>query len=69
MQIVVLVLLALIFVLVRSRLSVENPGALQHVVESIDGMINQQSLEIIGRGYERYTNYLVTLGIFILRAT
>ncbi len=66
MQILVFVLLTLVFVLVRSRLSVENPGALQHVVESMDGMINQQSFEIIGHGYERYTNYLVTLGIFIL---
>ncbi len=66
MQIVVFLLLALVFVLVRSRLSVENPGPLQHVFESFDGMINQQGLEIIGHGYERYTNYLVTLGLFIL---
>ena len=66
MQIVVFVLLVVTFVVVRSRLSVENPGALQHVVESMDGMVNQQSSEIIGHGYERYTNYLATLGIFIL---
>ena len=66
MQLVVFVLLVLIFALVRSRLSVENPGNLQHVIESIDSMISQQGLEVIGHGYERYTNYLITLGIFIL---
>jgi F-type H+-transporting ATPase subunit a len=66
MQLVVFVLLVLIFALVRSRLSVENPGNLQHVFESIDSMISQQGLEVIGHGYERYTNYLITLGIFIL---
>jgi F-type H+-transporting ATPase subunit a len=66
MQLVVFVLLVAVFALVRSRLSVENPGNLQHVFESIDSMISQQGLEVIGHGYERYTNYLITLGIFIL---
>ena len=66
MQLVVFVLLIVVFALVRSRLSVENPGNLQHVFESIDSMISQQGLEVIGHGYERYTNYLITLGIFIL---
>jgi F-type H+-transporting ATPase subunit a len=66
MQLVVFVVLLLVFALVRSRLSVENPGNLQHVFESIDSMISQQGLEVIGHGYERYTNYLITLGIFIL---
>jgi F-type H+-transporting ATPase subunit a len=66
MQLVVFVFLVLVFVLVRSRLSVENPGHLQQVFESINSMINQQGQEVIGHGYERFTNYLVTLGIFIL---
>ena len=66
MQLVVFVLLVLTFALVRSRLSVENPGNLQHVLESIDAMISRQAHEVICHGYERYTNYLVTLGIFIL---
>ena len=66
MQLVVFVFLVLVFILVRSRLSVENPGNLQHVFESLNSMIDQQGQEVIGHGYERYTNYLVTLGIFIL---
>jgi F-type H+-transporting ATPase subunit a len=66
MQIVVFVLLVLVFLLVRVRMSVENPSNLQHVFESMNTMISQQGQEVIGHGYERYTNYLVTLGIFIL---
>jgi F-type H+-transporting ATPase subunit a len=66
MQIVVFVFLVLVFALVRARLSVESPSNLQHVFESITEMISQQGHEVIGHGYERYTNYLVTLGIFIL---
>ena len=66
MQLVVFVLLVVVFALVRSRMSVEAPGHLQQVFESIDGMISQQGMEVIGHGYERFTNYLVTLGIFIL---
>lgn len=66
MQIVVFVLLVLVFVLVRMTLSVENPNPLQHVFESIYGMVDEQSQEVIGHGHARFTNYLVTLGIFIL---
>ena len=66
MQLVVFVLLVLIFVLVRMSLSVENPNPLQHVFESIYGMIDEQGHEVIGHGHARFTNYLVTLGLFIL---
>jgi F-type H+-transporting ATPase subunit a len=66
MQIVVFVFLVLVFVVVRSRLSVEDPGHLQQVFESINGMVSQQGHEIIGHGYERYVNYLTVLGLFIL---
>jgi F-type H+-transporting ATPase subunit a len=66
MQIVVFVFLVLAFVLVRSRLSVENPGHLQQVFESLDSMISQLGHEVIGHGYERYVSYLTALGLFIL---
>lgn len=66
MELLVFVLLVLIFALVRSRLSVENPGSLQHLVEGIDGFVGQQAHEVIGHGYEGYTPYLATLGIFII---
>jgi len=66
MQIVVFLLLVFVFFLVRTRLSVENPGPLQHVFEGIYGMVDQQGHDIIGDGHARFTNYLSTLGIFIL---
>lgn len=66
MEILVFVLLVLCFIILRSRLSVDNPGATQHVIESYDAFITQQSHEVIGHGYQRYTAYLATLGIFIL---
>lgn len=66
MEILVFVLLVLCFIILRSRLSVDNPGATQHIMESYDAFITQQSHEVIGHGYQRYTAYLATLGIFIL---
>lgn len=58
--------LILIFLLVRSRLSVENPGGLQHVFEGAHGFITGQADEIIGHGSDKFVAYLTTLGFFIL---
>jgi len=66
MQIVVFLLLTLAFVIVRMRLSVDNPKPLQHVFESVNALIDQQGHDIIGHGHVRFNNYLVTLGLFIL---
>jgi F-type H+-transporting ATPase subunit a len=51
---------------VRSRLSVERPGALQHTMEGITGIIENLAQEIIGHHSERFVPYLTVLGIFIL---
>ena len=66
MEILVALLLVGFFLLVRSRLSVESPGGLQHVMEGIHGFVQDQSHEIIGHHSEPYTPFLVTLGLFIL---
>lgn len=66
MQILVAVILLLVFLLVRARLSVENPGPLQHTFEGIDSFVSTQAHEIIGHGYHGYVPYLATLGIFII---
>jgi len=66
MEILVFLFLLLLFVVVRSRLSVDNPGALQHVFEGAAGFIEGQSREIIGPHSEGFTPFLVTLGLFIL---
>ena len=62
----VFLFLVLMFVLVRARLSVDNPSGLQHVFESAHGFVEGQSQEIIGHHSERYTPFLMTLTFFIL---
>src|SRR5438094_6429127 len=66
MEVLVFTFLLLAFILVRSRLSVESPGGLQHVFEGIHGFIEGQSRDVIGHHSERFTPFLVTLGVFIL---
>ena len=66
MQVVVFLLLVVFFLFVRSRLSMERPGAWQHVIESLVEFVQNQSREIIGHHSERFTPFLVTLGLFIL---
>ena len=66
MQLLVVLFLLLLFVIVRSRLSVETPGALQHIFEGVHNFIQGQSHEIIGHHSEGYTPFLVALAFFIL---
>jgi F-type H+-transporting ATPase subunit a len=66
MEVLVFGFLIVLFLLVRSRLSVDSPGGLQHAFEGIDGFIKGQSNEIIGHHSEGYTPFLATLFFFIL---
>jgi F-type H+-transporting ATPase subunit a len=66
MEVLVFGFLLLMFVLLRSRLSVERPGGLQHTFEGLERFIHGQSSEIIGHHSEGYTAFLSTLFIFIL---
>lgn len=66
MEFLIFLLLVAFFTLVRLRLSVDHPGALQHVMEGADGFVSNLAQEVIGHGYERFVPYLTTLGIFIL---
>jgi F-type H+-transporting ATPase subunit a len=66
MQFLVFLFLVGLFALVRTRLSVDSPGGLQHVFEGAHGFVEGQSQEIIGHHSERYTPFLMTLTFFIL---
>jgi F-type H+-transporting ATPase subunit a len=66
MELLVFGFLLILFLLVRSRLSVDNPGGLQHFFEGVEGFIQNQSNEIIGHHSEGYTAFLTALGLFIL---
>jgi F-type H+-transporting ATPase subunit a len=66
MQILVLIIMFVLFLIVRARLSVENPGGLQHVFEGLHGFIEGQSKEIIGHHVEPYTAFLATIFAYVL---
>ena len=68
MELLVVSLLILFFVVVRSRLTVENPGSIQHLTEMLHDFISNQSEEIIGHGGEKFTAFLSALFLFILVA-
>lgn len=66
MEILVVIVLYILFALVRSWLSVESPGALQHVFEGVHEFIDGQGHEIIGHHSEPYTPFVATIFIFVL---
>ncbi|MGA8150032.1 MAG: F0F1 ATP synthase subunit A [Terriglobales bacterium] len=66
MELLVFLFLIVLFLLVRSRLSVDQPGALQHIFEGAHGFVENQSHEIIGHHSEGFTPFLMALGFFIL---
>ncbi len=66
MELLVALLLILFFLAVRSRLSVETPGGLQHTMEGIHGFVDGMTDEVVGHHGHKYVPYLVTLGMFIL---
>src|SRR5579863_8765333 len=66
MEVIVMLVLITFFIAVRSRLSVDQPGGLQHTMEGIDGFFGNMGEEIIGHHYHPYHSYLVALGLFIL---
>lgn len=66
MELLVFCVLIAYFVAIRLTLSVEKPGPVQHVAEMTHEFVSAQSEQIIGHGYERFTSYLIVLGLFIL---
>ena len=68
MQVLVVGLLLLLFLLVRSRLSVEKPGGLQHLTEMFNEFISGQGEETIGHGSARFVPFLSAVFLFILIA-
>ncbi len=66
MEVLVFFFLLTLFLMVRSRLSVDSPNGLQHAFEGIEGFVLDQSHEIIGQHSEPYTAFFAILFIFIL---
>jgi F-type H+-transporting ATPase subunit a len=68
MEVLVFLFLIAVFSMLRSRLSVDSPNALQHAFEGLEGFVLDQSREIIGPHSEPYTAFFAILFIFILIA-
>jgi len=66
MELLVFSFLLALFLILRSRLSVESPGGLQHAFEGIEGFVLGQSHEVIGPHSEPYTAFFAIVFIFIL---
>jgi F-type H+-transporting ATPase subunit a len=65
MEVLVIFLMVVGAALLRRRLSVENPGKFQQVMEVVVQFIQGMSEEIIGHGSRRYVAMLGTLGLFV----
>jgi F-type H+-transporting ATPase subunit a len=68
MELLAFCLLLAYFIAVRVSLSVERPGAVQHLAEMTNEFVATQGEQIIGHGYERFTGYLTVLLLFIVLA-
>src|ERR1700691_1613262 len=66
MELLVFFFLLALFLLVRSRLSVDSPGGLQHTFEGLDDFISGQCHEIIGHHNEPYTAFFAIVFVFVL---
>lgn len=67
LQLVVAGVLVLFFIAVRATLSVEKPGSLQHLAESIHGFVDDQAQAVMGsHGYEGFLPYVTTILLFVL---
>src|SRR5262249_24592644 len=66
MQILVAVLLMTVFAVLRSRLSVDRPGGLQHTFELLYEFVEGQAESQVGHSAHRYLSFFGTLFIFIL---
>lgn len=66
MELFVVVLLMLVVAILRSRLSVEKPGTLQHVFEAIWEFVRTTATDVGVHHSEKYVGFFGTLFIFIL---
>lgn len=67
MELLVFIFLLIVFLVLRSRLSVDSPGGTQHMIEFLEGsIISDTSRDIIGHHNEPYTAFFAIIFIFIL---
>jgi len=65
-ELIVVACMVIFFGVLRARLSVDNPGKAQHVMEIIYDFIHASSEEIVGHEGPRYLAFFGTIFIYIL---
>lgn len=66
MEILVVGIIIILFAILRTRFSVDKPGATQHMFELVYGFVKDTMEEVGLHHGERYTAFFATLFIFIL---
>jgi len=66
MQVLVFLLILIGALVLRARLSVENPGKFQHIMEEFLLFTRNMCDDVIGHGGGRYVALIGTLGLFVL---
>lgn len=65
-EIVVVALTMILFAYLRTRLSVDSPGKLQHCFELFYEFIRAQAEEVVGHGSKRFLAFFGTIFLFVL---
>jgi len=65
-EILVVLFILVFFAFVRSRLSVDRPGKIQHSLELVYEFIRAQADEVVGHNAPKYTAFFGTIFLFIL---
>ena len=66
MELLVVAIIVVVFALLRSRLSVDRPGKVQHIFEIIYEFVRGQAHDSIEHGGVKYVPFFGSLFIFIL---
>lgn len=66
LEIFILACLVAFFTYVRLTLSVEKPGAVQHIAETAHEFVESQASQVMGHGYRQHLPVLTALLFFIL---
>jgi len=68
MEILVALVIMALFAILRSRISMDKPGGLQHIFEIIYEFLHGQTEEIVGHHGQKFLHVFATLFLFILFA-
>jgi F-type H+-transporting ATPase subunit a len=68
MEVLVVAIIVVVTALLRSRLSVDRPGKLQHTFELIYGFVGGQADSVIGERGRNYLPFFGTIFVFVLAA-